>query len=92
MLTKCMGRFKEAENRNPLESRSVLEERPEVHVTAHLTPTQVSTGDSATNVRKRDRSPNSEDDVEVRNETWKMSKRTTAMQTDIAIGTANVEV
>lgn len=92
MLTKCMGRFEEGEYCSPLESRLVLEERHEVHVTTHPTPAQVTTSDRATKVKRKDCSSNSEDDVEVRNETWKMNKRTTPTQTDIAVGVANVEV
>ena len=58
-----MGRFKEAEYYSSSESRSVLEERPKVHVTIHPTSAQVTTSDGAANVKRKDRSPDSEDDV-----------------------------
>jgi hypothetical protein len=37
MLTKCMGRFNEPQDDSPSESRSVLEERVELHGTVYPT-------------------------------------------------------
>jgi hypothetical protein len=52
MLSRCMGRFKDAEDGSPFESRSVLDERPKMDGTAHPGEAQGRRVDSELNAKR----------------------------------------
>jgi hypothetical protein len=70
-----MERFKEPKDGSPSESMLVLEERAELCGTAHPMGMQGSRRDDGMNVKRKERTSNNEDAVEVMPMTTKMGTK-----------------